>query len=509
MLRVDRYAEIRRAHRDGMSIREIARRFGHSKRTVRKVLANAEPAPYARQKPAACPKLDPFKSRIDALLAEDEKAPRKQRHTAAQIHRRLVADNGYQGSYDQVRRYVQSKRRRERETFIPLTHEPGVRAEADFGHIAVDFPDGRRQVSVLMVAWSYSQYAFALALPSERTESILFGLVEAFAFFGAVPRELWWDNPKTVAAEIFRGRERRLHPRYEALGSHYTFEPKFCLPRRGNEKPAVEHRVYDLQRRWATPVPRVADAAELNAHLRQCCLRERERTSGRQTESIGVRFEREKLQALELPDRAFDPCIAQPAKIDKYQLAQFDTNFYSVPRRWAFETVTIKAYPDEIRIVSGGSAAGAAREIARHRRSYGRGEQILDPLHYLVALGRRAAALDHSSVYRDWKLPEIFGHLRQLLEAKHGPRTGVRHFVRVLQLLANHPLERVADAARHCVTRGVVNAEAIAARVDQMAARDLSQCPESSPSESSSADSLISAVQVPRPDLSRFNQLLS
>ena len=123
--------------------------------------------------------------------------------------------------------------------------------------------------------------------------------------------------------------------------------------------------------------------------------------------------------------------------------------------------------------------------------------------------GRRAVALDHSSVYRDWKLPEIFGHLRQLLEAKHGQRTGVRHFVRVLQLLANHPLERVADAARHCVTRGVVNAEAIAGRVDQMAVHAPSRCPESSPSDSSSAGSLISAVQVPMPDLSRFNQLLS
>lgn len=511
MLRVDQYAEIRRAHRDGMSIREIARRFRRSKRTVRKVLSNAEPTPYARRKPTACPKLDPFKRRIDAILAADEQAPRKQRHTAAQVYRRLVEEEGYRGSYDQVRRYIRGKRRRERETFIPLTHEPGVRAEADFGHIAVDFPDGRRQVPVLLVVWSYSQYPFALALPSERTEAILYGLTHGFAFFGAVPRELWWDNPKTVAAAIFRGRDRLLHPRYEALGSHYTFEPKFCLPRRGNEKPAVEHRVYDLQRRWATPVPRVADEAALNAYLRECCLRERERTSGQQTETIGVRFEREKLHALELPAHAFDPCVPQPAKVDKFQLAHFDTNHYSVPRRWAFETVTIKAYPYEVRIVAAG------QEIARHRRSYGRGEQILDPLHYLITLERRPAALDHSAVYRDWKLPEIFGQLRQLLEGKHGPLTGVRHFVRVLQLLANHPLERVEKAVWHCLSGGVVNAEAIGARVELSAARASNRSPDCAQDHadndvadrSSSAVSPLLAVQVPKPDLSRFNQLLS
>jgi hypothetical protein len=90
-------------------------------------------------------------------------------------------------------------------------------------------------VPVLLVTWSYSNCPFALALPTERTEAILHGLVEAFAFFGFVPRELWWDNPTTVAVHLFRGRQRTLHPRYAALASHYTFAPKFCLPARGND----------------------------------------------------------------------------------------------------------------------------------------------------------------------------------------------------------------------------------------------------------------------------------
>src|SRR5207248_3315351 len=72
MLRVDHYAQIRRAHRDGMSIREIARRFGHSKKTIRKALTQAEPQRYTRHKPHSAPKLDPFKARIDAILTEDE-----------------------------------------------------------------------------------------------------------------------------------------------------------------------------------------------------------------------------------------------------------------------------------------------------------------------------------------------------------------------------------------------------------------------------------------------------
>ena len=69
---------------------------------------------------------------------------------------------------------------------------------------------------VLIVTWSYSNAPFAIALPTERTEAVLHGLCEAFAFFAAVPKELWWDNPTTVAIHIGTGRTRTLHSRYAA-----------------------------------------------------------------------------------------------------------------------------------------------------------------------------------------------------------------------------------------------------------------------------------------------------
>ena len=93
--------------------------------------------------------------------------------------------------YDQVRRYVASRRRMVRETFLPLDHQPGQRAECDFGRIYVDFPDGRRPVAVLLVTWAYSYRPFAIAFPTERTEAILYGMRAAFEFFGCVPREVW------------------------------------------------------------------------------------------------------------------------------------------------------------------------------------------------------------------------------------------------------------------------------------------------------------------------------
>ena len=491
MLTVDDYGKIRIAHRDGMSIRAIARTFGHSRRKVREVLANAQPTPYTRVKAKPAPVLGSFHTIIDAVLADDENAPPKQRHTAMQLFRRLRDEYHYAGGYDQVRRYVGAHRRDRRETFIPLAHDPGQRLECDFGHIHVDFPDGRRLVPVLVAAWGYSNYSFAQAQPTERTEAILAGMVAAFEFFGCVAREVWWDNPTTVVRQIFKGRERRPNERYAALASHYAFDPLFCMPARGNEKPRAETRVRELQRQWATPVPRCANLDALNVYLRQRCLDEVSRTVAGYDESIGQRFARDQAKALPLPAHRFDACVSQPAQVDKYQTVRFDCNSYSVPRRCAFRTVTVKGYVDHVEVVERGQM------MARHARSYGRDVQVLDPMHYLATLQRRPAALDHAPVLRDWQLPEPFTRLRNALETRHGSSAGARHYVRVLQLLSDHPLEQVQGAIETCLRRDELHAERIAAEAwrlaDALGALPTPLC----------------SFEVPRPDLGRFDQLLS
>ncbi len=497
MLSVEDYGVIRRARRDGMKIRAIAREFHHSRRKVRDALANAEPHGYTRTQEAEAPKLGPFKLTIDQILAADEEAPRKQRHTAMQVFRRLRDEQHYAGGYDQVRRYISGHRQRHEVTFIPLSHDPGQRLELDFGHIYADFPDSRRQVPVLIPTWSFSNFAFAISLPTERIEAILAGMVAAFEFFGCVAREGWWDNPKTVALGILQGRERQMNSRYAALASHYAFDPLFCMPAAPTEKPAVEHKVYDLQRRWCTPVPKVKDHADLNAHLRRCCLADLDRTCAGQTQTIGQRFAMDKAAALSLPIHAFDACIRESKRADKYQTAFFDTNRYSVPRRWAFQAVTVKAYVDRVEIVANHQV------VARHARCYGRSQQVLDPMHYLVTLGRRPGALDHSGVYRNWQLPATFTELRTVLEERHGVHAGSRQYIRVLQLLAEHPQARVLQAIEYCRTRNLWDAELIRGQAEHLALR-----PEPAVIHVP-AESLNRQIQVPCVDLSRFNQLLS
>src|SRR5947208_16695210 len=104
MLTVDDYGRIRLAHRDGMSIREIASTFHHSRRKVREILAQPQPTPYTRQKPAPAPVLGSFHQAIDAILAADEHAPPKQRHSALRGFRRPHPEPDYAGGHDEDRR---------------------------------------------------------------------------------------------------------------------------------------------------------------------------------------------------------------------------------------------------------------------------------------------------------------------------------------------------------------------------------------------------------------------
>ena len=102
MLNVHDYLAIRIAHQQNESKRSIARRQHHSQATVAKAVASQTGVPerYRRSKPSVFPKLGQFVAWIDAILQADESAPPKQRHTAMQVYRRLMNEDGYRGKYD-------------------------------------------------------------------------------------------------------------------------------------------------------------------------------------------------------------------------------------------------------------------------------------------------------------------------------------------------------------------------------------------------------------------------
>jgi hypothetical protein len=93
MTKVAEIERIRWAHfREGVSLRELARTFHHSRRTIRRALADPGPWSYRRERPVKDPVMGSVAEIVRRWLEEDLGRPRKQRHTAKRIWERLVTD---------------------------------------------------------------------------------------------------------------------------------------------------------------------------------------------------------------------------------------------------------------------------------------------------------------------------------------------------------------------------------------------------------------------------------
>jgi hypothetical protein len=126
-------------------------------------------------------------------------------------------------------------------------------------------------------------------------------------------------------------------------------------------------------------------------------------------------------------------------------------------------------------------------------------------VHFLATLERRPAALDHAPVYRDWRPTAALAGLRREWEAKYGVPAGTRQFIRVLQLLGEHPQSRIERAIAACRAGHAVSAEAIVQRTRALAAAEAGRTTEV---DRSCENTTLPRVSVPSPDLSRFNRLL-
>jgi hypothetical protein len=140
--KVELYEQIRRVHaREGLSIRELSRRFQVHRRDVRAALVSAVPPSRRPSPPRESPALGLWKEIIDGWLEDDRSAPRKQRHTARRVWERLVDEHQAAVAESTVRRYVGEVRQQQKvamaEVMIPQRHPMGEEAEVDFGDISV------------------------------------------------------------------------------------------------------------------------------------------------------------------------------------------------------------------------------------------------------------------------------------------------------------------------------------------------------------------------------------
>ncbi len=159
--RVEQFEQIRRDRdREGLSIRVLAQRHGVHRRAVRQALASSVPPVKRAAVQRSAARLGGYRGLIDEWLVADLEAPRKQRHTAKRVWRRLVDEHGLEVAEWTVRDHVRRRRRElgqgPAEVFVPQIHASGQTAEVDWGEADVDLAGARTPVHLFFMRSCFS-----------------------------------------------------------------------------------------------------------------------------------------------------------------------------------------------------------------------------------------------------------------------------------------------------------------------------------------------------------------
>ena len=398
--RVELFAAIRRDARvEGYSIRELARRHGVHRRTVRQALASAEPPPRKTPQRVA-PKLGPYVEAIDAMLVADLDAPRKQRHTARRVHVRLLDEHDAGVSYSTVRDYVHRRRpeiavelgKVAAVAMVPQDHAPGVEAEVDFGEVWVVLDGVKTKCHLFVYRLSHSGAAVHRVYPTCGQEAFLEGHLEAFETFGGVPTgHIRYDNLTSAVSQVLfgSGRRRTENPRWVLFRSHYGFDPFYCQPgvEGAHEKGGVEGEVGRFRRTWLTPMPEVKTLDELNERITGWEARDLHRRIEGRLHTVGHDLNLEQPHLAPLPVDGFDPGLVLNPRVDRSSLVTVRMVKYSVPARLIGRRVRVSLQASRLKVFDG------RRLVADHPRRIARTGSVVDLDHYLEVLAFKPGAL--------------------------------------------------------------------------------------------------------------------
>jgi hypothetical protein len=309
--KVELFEQIRREYEFGVgTVKGVARQLGVHRRMVRQALASAEP-PARKRTTRARPAVGPLMAFIDAILAGDRQAPRKQRHTAHRIWQRLsverpgAAGGGIDGAALRARA----------QTGAGLGHAGDVRAAelragpGSPGRLVRSAGGVERQARAtagVRDAQHGERGAFHRAYPRATQQAFLDAHEHAFAYFGGVFRLLRYDNLKAAVKKILRGYQREETARFITFRSHWRFQSEFCSPYEAHEKGGIEGEAGYFRRNHWVPIPQARDLAALNAQLLAACQADERRQIAGRNESVGELMIAERGQLLPLVEEGFE-----------------------------------------------------------------------------------------------------------------------------------------------------------------------------------------------------------
>lgn len=420
---------IKTSRENGVPKARIARQLGIDRKTVDRCLQRDE----ARASPRGSrgSKLDPFKPYIQRRLQVYDLTARK-----------LFAEievQGYEGSYELVKRYVRGIRAKKakEEAFVRFETPPGEQAQVDWADFGTIEHGGRsRSLSCFIMVLGYSRMMYVEFTLSQDLATVVRCHLNAFGYLGGVTDTILYDNMKTVVLSR-QGEHIEWNPQFLDFARRYGFLPRLCLPGRKETKGKVERTVGYVRSSFYAGLE-FEGLEELN----QRCMAWLDnvanvRVHGTTKARPLDRLAEEKLQPL--AGREYVVELTQSRKSSKDCFIYFEGNRYSVPHQYSCRELQIKVRGDELCLYSGSEI------IATHEISPLKGQMIVREEHF-AGLPRPAYRSSIQAVRGRFleAFPGREGYIEGLIATKYGNTR--YHLVAILNLLELYPHEVVAHA---------------------------------------------------------------
>jgi hypothetical protein len=289
--------------------------------------------------------------------------------------------------------------------------------------------------------------------------SFVRGHVEAFDFFGGVPRVLLYDNLKSAVLER-AGDAIRFHRTLLELAAHYHYLPRPVAPARGNQKGRVERAIRYIRdsffaARTFTDIDDLNDQAlawTQGIAADRPCPEDRGRT-------VRELFAEERGKLLALPDNPFPAEERIAVDVGKTPYVRFDLNDYSIPHTHTRRSLVVLATPNEVRILDG------KETLCTHLRSWDRGQQIEDTAHVAALAEHKRASKQHRAIDRlHAALPHSQAWLAAL--AERGGHLGSAT-AGLTKLLRSERAEDIDTALAESLARGSLHLGAVRHLLDR------------------------------------------
>jgi transposase len=376
VLDVERWAELRREHFvRGVSIKELARRTGLSRNTVRLALRSQSPPRYERT--SAPSKLDPFKEEIHELLRRDPRLP------GVRV-RELIEPLGFAGGKTIVDDYLREVRQLflAPRTFQRTVYRPGEICQWDLWEPSEPVPVGHGQLRrawVVVACMGWSRAGSGALIFSKEAADVLSGMSRCLWSLGGLPEVLVWDREGCLHAGGGRPTET-----YAAFCGQLPVDWYFCEAKDPQAKGVVERLQEYLESNFE-PGRQFANhldfQLQLDAWFEKANARAHRTIRARPVDRLDE--ERQLMRAL--PDKPPDTDRRWVARVPPDPYLRFDANDYSLDPRLVGRRVEVHVSQQEITAL----ALDSGQIACRHERSFAKNRTITALEHARALKGHR------------------------------------------------------------------------------------------------------------------------